>query len=185
MHSVRARFLPSLALAHGGLGDFAAAERAIAPTPGDCYPCLIARAQIAELAGQRDRAEYWFNRAVAAGPSLPFAPEAEGRALLGRGQPDQAIAEFTVASQKGPHFADPLEGWGEALMAEKQSRQALAKFEEADKYAPNWGRLHLKWGEALVYGGKADEAKAQFSRAAQLDLSPADKVELAHQSPHA
>ena len=182
LHSVRARFLPPLALAHARLGDFAAAEHAIAPAPGDCYPCLIVRAQIAELAGQRARAEYWFNRAKAAGPSLPFAHEAQGRALLDQGQPDQAIAGFTIANQKGPHFADPLEGWGEALMAKNQSHLALAKFAAADKYAPNWGRLHLKWGEALTYAGKRDQARAQFARAAQLDLTPSEKFDLARMS---
>ena len=31
----------------------------------------------------------------------------------------------------------------------------------------------------------ADEAKAEFVRAAQLDLTAADKTELARQSPHA
>ena len=98
--------------------------------------------------------------------------------MLDRGQPDAAIAKFTIANQKGPHFADPLEGWGEALMAKNQSHLALAKFAEAEKYAPNWGRLHLKWGEALVYAGKRGEARAQFARAAQLDLTPSEKVEL-------
>ena len=179
LHAVRARLLPPLALAHAELGDFAAAERTIAPTPGDCYPCLIARAQIAELAGQRARAAYWFAKADAAGPSLPFASEAQGRALLDHGQPDQAIAEFTIANRRGPHFADPLEGWGEALMAESKSSQALKEFEEAGKYAPNWGRLHLKWGEALAFSGNRDAAKTEFARAAALDLTPSEKSELA------
>ena len=111
----------------------------------------------------------------------PFPlPKPNGaRSLLKRGQPDAAIEKFKLANQKGPHFADPLEGWGEALMAKNQSHLALAKFAEAEKYAPNWGRLHLKWGEALVYAGKQDEAKAQFARAAQLDLTPSEKSELA------
>ena len=64
-------------------------------------------------------------------------------------------------------------------MAKNQSHLALAKFAEAEKYAPNWGRLHLKWGEALVYAGKKDEAQKQFARAAALDLTPAEKSELA------
>jgi hypothetical protein len=55
----------------------------------------------------------------------------------------------------------------------------LAKFTEADKYAPNWGRLHLRWGEALRYAGHKDEAQKQFTLAATLDLSAADKSELA------
>ncbi len=64
-------------------------------------------------------------------------------------------------------------------MAKNQSHLALEKFAEADKYAPNWGRLHLKWGEALRYVGKKDEAQKQFARAAQLDLTPSEKSELA------
>jgi predicted negative regulator of RcsB-dependent stress response len=99
--------------------------------------------------------------------------------LLARGQPDAAIKKFQLANHKGPHFADPLEGWGEALMAKNQSHLALAKFAEADKYALNWGRLHLKWGEALAYSGKRDQAKAQFALAAQLNLTPSEKAELA------
>src|SRR6185437_9802927 len=179
LHAVQTRILPFLALAHAGLGDFAAAERVIAPTPGDCYPCLIVRARIAEMEGQRARTEYWLTKADAAGPSLPFASEVEGRILLARGKPDDAIAQFKIANRRGPHFADPLEGWGEALMAENKSRQALAKFEEADKYTPNWGRLHLKWGQALTFAGKPADAKAQFARAAALDLTSSEKSELA------
>ena len=35
------------------------------------------------------------------------------------------------------------------------------------------------WGEALGYAGKKDEAQKQFAVAAGLDLSSADKAELA------
>jgi tetratricopeptide (TPR) repeat protein len=115
---------------------------------------------------------------VQQGPSIPFADAYWGQALLTRGQPDAAIEKFTRADKLGPKFADPLEGWGEALMAKNQSHLALAKFAEAEKYAPNWGRLHLKWGEALGYAGKSAEAKAQFARAAALDLTPSEKIEL-------
>src|SRR4029077_13333507 len=96
-----------------------------------------------------------------------------------KGDAAGAATQFRIANQNGPHFADPMEGWGEGLMAKNQSRVALAKCAEAEKYAPNWGRLHLKWGEALVYVGKKDEAKAQFARAAVLDLTAAEKAELA------
>jgi tetratricopeptide (TPR) repeat protein len=169
----------SFALASAHLGQLAAAEALIAPSPADCNFCLDARARVAELSGQHARADWWFARAVGDGPSVPFAYNDWGKALLERGQPDAAIAQFKLASQKGPHFADPLEGWGEALMAKNQSHLALAKFAQAEKYAPNWGRLHLKWGEALIYAGKKDEAKAQLARAAQLDFTPSEKSELA------
>jgi tetratricopeptide (TPR) repeat protein len=170
---------PEFALARAHLGDIAAAESLIAPTASDCDGCLRARAQIAELHGQQARADWWFARAVANAPSIPFAYAEWGNALLARGQPDAAIEKFKLSNQKGPHFADPLQGWGEALIAKNQSHLALAKFAEADKYAPNWGRLHLKWGEALVYAGKTDEAKKQFARAATLDLTPSEKSKLA------
>jgi tetratricopeptide (TPR) repeat protein len=172
-------FDPLVAVALAHMGQFAAAEARLKPMPADCYPCLMARAQVAALQKQDARADFWFARATAVAPSLPYAESEWGHALLDRGKPDAAIETFVDANKKGPHFADPLEGWGEALMAKNQSHLALAKFAEAEKYAPNWARLHLKWGEALVYAGKPDEAKAQFSRAAQLDLTTSEKAELA------
>jgi tetratricopeptide (TPR) repeat protein len=138
---------------------------------------------IASEAHQWGRADYWFARAVADAPSIPFAHEDWSRSFLARGKLDEAIAQFKLSNQKGPHFADPLEGWGEALMAKNQSHLALAKFAEAEKYAPNWGRLHLKWGEALFYAGKTDEAAKQFARAGQLDLTPSEKGALRSVAP--
>jgi tetratricopeptide (TPR) repeat protein len=170
---------PLIAYAEARLGRFAAAEARIAAAPADCYLCLTARARIAALKGDAVRADADFARAVNLAPSIPFAYADWGAMLLARGDAGGAVEKFSIANQKGPHFADPLEMWGEALMLQNHSDQALAKFAEAEKYAPNWGRLHLKWGEALVYAGKRDEAKAQFARAAQLDLTPSEKSELA------
>jgi tetratricopeptide (TPR) repeat protein len=166
-------------LAKSKLGDVAGAEALIAATPLDCYDCQRIRGTIAALAGQPDKADAWFARAVHDGPSIPFAYHDSGRALLARGKSDEAIVQFKLANQKGPKFADALEGWGEALMANNQSHLALAKFAEAEKYAPNWGRLHLKWAQALAYAGKPDEAKKQFTRAARLDLITSERSELA------
>jgi len=177
--SVPTMIAPLIAYAQARLKDFTAAEELIAQTPGNCYPCLRVRARIAEQRGQYARADYWFDRAARAGPSLPFVPTELGQALLERGKPDEAIAQFRLANEKGPHFADPLEGWGEALIAKNQSHLALAKFEEAGKYAPNWGRLHLKWGQALAYSGNKTEAAKHFARAAQLNLTLSEKAELA------
>jgi tetratricopeptide (TPR) repeat protein len=168
-----------LALATARTGDIADAQSLVAATKGDCYDCVRTRGTIAALAGEAGRADYWFARAVHDAPSIPFAYNDWGQALLQRGRPDAAVEKFTLANRCGPHFADPLEGWGEALMAKNQSHLALAKFAEAAKYAPNWGRLHLKWGEALYYSGKRDEAQKQFARAAALDLTPSEKAELA------
>jgi len=170
---------PMLARALAMNGDGAAAQATIAATPGDCYDCVRTRGWIAAAAKQWGAADSWFADAVRQAPSIPFAYEDWGRSLLERGDAAGAIGKFTLASAKGPHFADPLEGWGEALMAQNRSDLALAKFKDAAQYAPNWGRLHLKWGEALTYAGKKDESRKQFALAATLDLTPAEKSELA------
>ena len=176
-------YLPQ-AHAEAMLGNFGEAEARVKNTPADCYECLRMRGQIAALQGQNARADWWFERAVKAAPSIPFAYFEWGQALMDRRDPAGAIAKFTLANQKGPHFADPLEGWGEALVAQNRSDLALAKFTEAEKYAPNWGRLHLKWGEALFYAGKKDDAQKQFALAATLNLTAAEKAELARMTPH-
>jgi len=176
---VATQFRPWLALAKAEQGDIAGAEAVIADTPADCYTCMRVRGNIAELARRWDAAAYWYGMAARQAESIPFAFADWGRMFMAKGDNDAAIAEFKEANDRGPHFADPLEMWGEALVRTNRSVLALAKFEEACKYAPHWGRLHLKWGEALFYAGKAGEAKKEFAVAATLDLSPADKAELA------
>ena len=165
------------AFAHSG--DLARAKSVIATTPLDCDACVRARGRIETIAHNWGAAAYWFGMVSARSPDIPFADTDWGAMLLAKGDLAGAIAKLESANQKGPHFADPLEMWGEALVRENRSDLALAKFEEADKYAPNWGRLHLKWGEALLWSGKADEAKKQFAIAASLDLTSADRSELA------
>jgi tetratricopeptide (TPR) repeat protein len=176
--NLQAVLRPDLALAEAEMGDFAAAHARIDRTDPDCDLCLRTRAKIDALQRNPGGADFWFARAESRAPSIPFADQDWGRALLARGDAAGAIEKFKASSAKGPHFADPLEGWGEALMTRNQAHLAVAKFAEANKYAPNWGRLHLKWGEALYYMGRKDEARAQFARAAALDLTPAEKAEL-------
>ncbi|HTT83392.1 MAG TPA: hypothetical protein VMF67_07915 [Rhizomicrobium sp.] len=168
-----------LALVEANLGDIASAGALASKLPPDCYPCVVARAQIEAFAGAWKSAETLFAEAVRLGPSLPLANTDWGGLLLRKGDLNGAIAKFREANLKGPHFADPLEMWGEALMQENRSDLALAKFEEANKYAPNWGRLHLEWGKALRYAGRNDEARQQFAIASHLDLSAGDTQALA------
>jgi tetratricopeptide (TPR) repeat protein len=175
---------PFLALAKAKMDDAAGAQALIEKSPLDCNLCLRIRAQVADTAGKPVEADAWFARAVQDAPSVPFAYTDWGQSLLVRGKADAAAEQFKLANQVGPHFADALEGWGEALMAKNQSHLAVTKFAEADKYAPNWGRLHMKWGEALGYVGRKDEARAQFQTASTLDLTAADKAELARVSGH-
>ncbi len=162
------------ALAH--LGRMAEAMALVGGTPLDCQPCVMARGEIAALAGQPALADHWFGEAVKMTPSLPMASTAWGRVLLDRGQTDRAIAQFKIANTRGPHFADPLSWWGEALLRKGETRAAIKKFKEADKYAPKWGRNHLLWGDALAKLGKADKAREQWRAAAGMDLSAADRA---------
>ena len=174
------RYDPLIAVAEAHLGAFEAAHRILDAEDGDCYPCVRARGVVAALEGKPQAAAWWFARAVAQAPSIPFAYADWGQMLLHDGRYDAAIAKFKAANTAGPHFADALEMWGEALMQQNRSDLALPKFAEANKYAPNWGRLHLKWGEALFYAGRKGEAAKQLAIAASLPLSPADTAQLAH-----
>ncbi|HXC56082.1 MAG TPA: hypothetical protein VNU97_12365 [Rhizomicrobium sp.] len=169
-----------VATADAERGDFKSAQALVDAMPMDCAVCLRVRGRVAMLRGDRRAAEAWFVRAAAFAPSIPQVFTDWGEMRLRLGDPGGAIAKLAIANQQGPRFADPLEMWGEALIAQNRSDLALAKFTEAARNAPNWGRLHLKWGEALLWSGDKAGAQAQFAIAATLDLSPADKMMLAH-----
>ncbi|HEY3778055.1 MAG TPA: hypothetical protein VGL35_08345 [Rhizomicrobium sp.] len=175
-------YAPMVAEAEARAGRFAAAHAEIGRTPRDCVRCLTVRGVIASLEGNPGAASFWYARAIAAAPSIPFAYADRGEMLLRNGDFDGAIAKFAAANSKGPHFADPLEMWGEALMQKNRSDLALAKFEEANKYAPNWGRLHVEWGKALMWSGDKAGAHKQFTTAAVLELSASEKSELLRMS---
>jgi tetratricopeptide (TPR) repeat protein len=173
---------PLLAVALARTGDIADARAEIGKSPDDCRACETARGNIEAVARNWAGARYWFARAIHDAPSIPFAYADWGEMLLHKGDLDGAVAKFETAHEKGPQFADPLEMWGEALIAKSRSDLALAKFEEAAKYAPNWGRLHLKWGEALLWSGDRAGAQKQFAIVAHLDLTSAERSELARVS---
>ena len=170
---------PWLAYAWTRTGRVQDARNLIARTPLDCTLCLEMRGRVAEAAGDPASAAYWFGRAIADAPSLPFSYVDWGKLLVRRHDIDGAIALYRAANLKSPHYADALELWGEALMLENRSDLAIAKFADAARYAPNWARLHMKWGEALGYVGRRDAARAQYRLAARLYLGTADKAELA------
>ena len=167
------------AYARAMTGDLAGAQALISTTPLDCDTCVRLRGKIAAAAGDLAGAQRWFAQADRLGPSIPFADKDWGEMLLARGDTPGAIAKFSVAHQKGPHFADPLELWGEALIKRGDFAGAALKFAEADRDAPQWGRNHLRWGEALAKLGRTAGAKAQWRAAAGMELSAADRIELA------
>ncbi|HEY1838337.1 MAG TPA: hypothetical protein VGG36_11810 [Rhizomicrobium sp.] len=175
-------YLPQEGYAYAMSGDFASAGKILNAQPNDCDYCVRMRGRMEAARKNWGAAAHWFAMVSARSPHVPFADTDWGAMLLAKGDLDGAIAKFAAANKIGPHFADPLEGWGEALIAKNRSDLALAKFQEAAKYAPNWGHLHLMWGAALFYAGQKDEARKEFAIARGLDLSPADKTELAQWS---
>jgi tetratricopeptide (TPR) repeat protein len=167
---------PVKALALARTGDLAGARTLIATTPADCYPCAIARARIATLAGDPLGADAAFAEAVRLAPSLPLADAVWARVLLNRGDIAAAISHAKRAAALGPRFADPLEYWGEALLRQGDARGAEAKFRAANALAPSWGANHMHWGEALMRQGRAAEARQQWLSARGMDLTPGERA---------
>ena len=177
-------YRPRLALAQAMTGDLASANALIAASPLDCYLCVRMRGRIAAAARDWTGAERWFAEAARQAPRLPLAYGEWGEMRLAKGDLAGAISRFDLAHRMGPHWADPLELWGETLMRKGDFADAAEKFEQADKEAPQWGRNHLRWGEALARLGQMDEAKVQWRAAAGLDLSAAERAELARARAH-
>ena len=167
-----------LAIGYARVGRLAEARAMLGKTLLDCEPCLLARAWVAELAGDHATADRWFATLERSEPEVPIADAEWGEAMLERGDLEGAIAKVKQAHRKGPRFADPLETWGEALLTRRDYAGAASKFAEADKDAPRWGRNHLVWGEALMLSGRYAEARAQYELAKGLDLSGPDSAAL-------
>jgi tetratricopeptide (TPR) repeat protein len=169
---------PRMAEIMARMGRLDEAVALIGRTPTNCYPCLTARARIAELAGDRPTADRWSAEARRQGPSLPFAFAEQGQMLMARGDVDGAIAFYEQAIERGPRWADPQKYWGDALMARGDEAGAIRRYRAAADRAPQWGALHLAWGRALEAQGKRDQARQTYTEAARMDLSAADRAEV-------
>ena len=177
--AIATTYTPWLARALVGSGQVAQAQAVIATTPTDCYLCLRTRALVAAAAGDPHGADHWFAEAVRQAPSPPFAWLEWGQAKLYRHDLPGAIIALAAAHRASPTFADPLEVWGETLLASGDANAAAAKLSQASDRAPRWGRAQLKWAEALARLGRTDEARKRYTAAAGLDLSAAERAELA------
>jgi tetratricopeptide (TPR) repeat protein len=148
--------------------------------PEYCYPCIMARAQVAEALGQRAAAEQLLTQAKRLGPSLPQADEARGRMLLAAGDARGALHAFQQSVATETRFADAHEGAGEAYAALHDWSAAAREYGRAAKLDPQWGKLHIRWAAALWNSGRSDEARAQLAAASQMELSAADRRLLSH-----
>lgn len=109
----------------------------------------------------------------------PYAYDERARGRLQAGDPAGALASARQATKVSPNHADGPELAGEALLAAGKPGDAAREFSRAAKAYPWWGLVQLKWGEALARSGKAEAAKAKFALAGRLDLTRAERAELA------
>jgi tetratricopeptide (TPR) repeat protein len=160
------------------IGRAQEAEALLAPLEADCYPCLVARGEVAAIGGDRAAARRWFSEAARQGPSLPYAHEALGRMLASAGDFGGAYAAFAEAHRIGPLWAEPLKHWGDTLARQRDWREAERRYRQAAAYAPRWGALQLGWARVLWAAGRRDEARDRLRAAGAMDLSPADRERL-------
>lgn len=154
-----------LGLAEGLSGRYRQAEAAF--VRGDRYvACAAFRADVLEAQGKTAEADRQYGVAIRLAPSLPFAYQRRGLALLARGDTARAITRFRDAHTRGPRWADPLKGWGDALAAQGRWAEAAAKYAEAEPFAPHWPELLRAHATALERLGRRREAEALIEKAA-------------------
>jgi tetratricopeptide (TPR) repeat protein len=178
---IRDRLDPLKAMALAKLGRLDEARALVAQLGPDAYWAMVARGFIADAAGDTAGADRIFNDCVRKAPSVAWSYGYLSRLRLEHSDDDGAIAAAKAGLKPNPRFADLHQFWGEALLHKGDAKGAIAEFEKANDLTPKWARTHLKWGEALAKLGDAAGAKAQFALAARLDLSAAERAELAAQ----
>ena len=164
--TVAARYA-ELLIASGRTAD---AAKAVGPTRLDCYPCLVARGEVA--AAQRDlpAATRWFVEAARQGPSLPQADYQWGRMLAANHDRPAALAHFAIAAKRAPGWYEPPYASGRILMAMNRFADARAALEQTHAAAPKRADVMLALGRAQWLGGDRAKAKATWAAARKLDL---------------
>lgn len=151
-------------------GRAADAAKAIAPTRGDCYPCLVARGEVAAAQRDAQAATRWFAEAARQGPSLPQADYQWGRMLAANDNAPAALAHFAVAAKRSPGWYEPPYAAGRLLIAEHRFGEARAQLEKAHRAAPKRADVALALGRAQWLGRDRKAALATWAVARRLDL---------------
>lgn len=160
-------------------GRSADAAKAIAPTRGDCYPCLVARGEVAAAQHDLTGATRWFAEAARQGPSLPQADYQWGRMLAANDNPPAALAHFAVAAKRGPGWYEPPYAAGRLLIAGHRFAEARTQLEKAHAAAPRRADVMLALGRAQWLNGDRKAALATWAGARKLDLLRPDLAWLA------
>ena len=154
-------------VAAGRAGDAAVV---IAPTRGDCYPCLVARGEVASAQRDFAGAARWFAEAARQGPSLPQADYHWGRMLAANDNGPAALAHFAIAAKRAPGWYEPPYAAGRLLIAGHRFGEARAQLEKAHAAAPKRADVALALGRAQWLSGDRKAALATWAVARRLDL---------------
>ena len=123
LHSIfNALLSPYFALAHAEVGDFAGAERLIAPVGGGIDAGLQVRAQIAELQGQHARADFWFARGGSAGALHTFHRRALGPGARETGRARRGDREIQALQPERPTLRRSAGRLGRSADGKRTSR---------------------------------------------------------------
>ncbi len=147
--------------------------------PLDCVPCLRVRGLIAAKGGDAAGADRWYGEAVRLAPESPFALTDWAQVRLDRGDAAGALALARRAERVGPRFADAAKIEGDAHARLGRPQAAAKAYARAARFAPRWGGLHLAWGQAMARLGRDAAAREHWRSAAAMDLTPAERAELA------
>jgi len=155
-------------------GRAADAAKAIVPTRGDCYPCLVTRGEVAAAQHDATGATRWFAEAARQGPSLPQADYQWGRMLAANNDRAGALTHFAVAAKRAPGWYEPPFASGRLLMAQNHFADARAALEKAHAAAPKRADVMLALGRAQWLGGDRQAAQTTWAAARKLDLLEPD-----------
>jgi len=141
-------------------------EKAIAiqPSAEALATLSLVQLRLCDLAKAEDAAD----KALAAGPTSPWAHEAQGEIRLAMGRPAEAIDAFRKALDLDPKLVAARIGLATALSSAGQSAGALAEARRAAAEDPTSGEAAALSGLLMLTGHEGDAALwAQASQVAQ------------------
>ena len=134
--------------------------------------CLAMIGNTFGQAGQLEKAEESFERAVKYYPAFMLAQKSYGRALFLRGKKRKAEAHLRQALLLDAADAETHALYGLLLESMNRDRKAMEHFQEAVKLDQKNGRFHTFLGTSLMNQGFSVEAEAEFKKA--IELAPDD-----------
>lgn len=129
--------------------------------------CLLA-------AGQFDRAEAAFKRAMERDSNDASLPSYLAACLLGQGSPDAAAGQFAAAVAKDTADAASRVRHALSLWSAGKCEEAIHSLREGIRLNPEYAELHYQLGLLLGSLDRYDEAELRFTQALNIDREHTD-----------